>query len=110
MELFKTLKFHIPISLFDLFTFSSRGVKPMIILLPQINLDTTKRNFVFSSSVIWNKLLDKIFNKCTAQPDGVVIPGSALNSDLAASSGVIKKKLKLLLLSEQKRGDEIEWL
>ena len=109
MELFKILKFHIPISLFDLFILSSRGEKP-IILLPHVNLDTTKRNFVFSSSVIWNKLFGKVFDRCTAQPSGLVIPGSDANSDLAASLGVIKNRLRSLLLADQKQGDVIEWL
>jgi hypothetical protein len=109
MEVFKILKFHIPVSLFDLFILSSRGDKPTI-LLPNVNLDISKKNFVFKGSVIWNKLFSKIFNKCMAQPSGLVIPGSDLNSDLAGSIGVIKSRLKSLLLDDQKAGDEVEWL
>ena len=88
---------------------SSRGEKP-IILLPHVSLDTNKQNFVFSSSVIWNKLFGKIFDRCTAQPNGLVIPGSDVNSDLAASLGIIKNRLRSLLLDDQKQGDAIEWL
>ena len=108
MELFKLLKFHSPISLYELFKTSSRGEK-VTILLPRVNLDTSKNNFIFKSSLTWNKLVNNIFCKCKPEENGIVIPGSAVNSDLAASISIVKSKLKSLLLGTQKSGEDLEW-
>ena len=58
---------------------------------------------------MWNKLSSVIFEKCMPQENGIVIPGSNRNSDIAASTSVIKSKLKLYLLASQKLGNETEW-
>jgi hypothetical protein len=39
----------------------------------------------------------------------LLIPGSAKDSDLAASIGIIKGRLKNLLLSQQSSGDPSTW-
>ena len=109
MEVFKILKFHSPISLYDIFKLGPRGDK-LTLLLPRVHLDISKRNFVFGSSMIWNKLFGKTFSRCTPQPSGLVIPGSDLNSDLAASLSVVKCRLKSILMASQNTGDETEWL
>ena len=109
MEVFKILKFRSPISLYELLKMGPRGEK-FTLLLPRVSLDTSKQNFVFSSSRIWNRFINKVLNKCTPQPNGLVIPGSDVNSDLAASISVAKSKLKSILLTSQKAGDETEWL
>ena len=109
MEVFKILKFRSPISLYELLKMGPRGEK-FTLLLPRVSLDTSKQNFVFSSSRIWNRFINKVLNKCTPQPSGLVIPGSDVNSDLAASISVAKSKLKSILLTSQKAGDETEWL
>ena len=106
MELFKIVKFCTPISLYDLFEVSSRS---QLIILPRVNLDVSKQNFVFQSALIWNKFSGVVFEKCIPQVNGIVIPGSAYNSDLAASTSTIKNKLKLYLLASQKLGNETEW-
>ena len=109
MEVFKILKFHTPISLFDLFTMGPRGDK-MILLLPRVHLELSKNNFVFGSSMIWNNLYRKIFNTCAPLPSGLVIPGSEKSSDLSASLSIMKRKLRLFLIGVQKSGDKTEWL
>ena len=107
MELFKIIKFRTPVSLFELFEVSSRS---QLMILPRVNLDVSKQNFVFKSASIWNKLSNIIFEKCLPQQNGIIIPGSANNSDVAASTSIIKNKLKSYLLASQKSGDETEWL
>ena len=108
MELFKIVKFCTPIYIYiyDLFEVSSRS---QLIILPRVNLDVSKQNFVFQSALIWNKFSGVVFEKCIPQVNGIVIPGSAYNSDLAASTSTIKNKLKLYLLASQKLGNETEW-
>ena len=105
MELFKILKFCTPISLFGLFESSSRS---QLIILPRVKLDVSKQNFVFKSALIWNKLCNNLFEKCLPQENGIVIPGSASDSDLAASTSAVKSKLKSHLLASQKL--ETEWI
>ena len=91
MELFKIVKFCTPIYtyiyIYDLFEVSSRS---QLIILPRVTLDVSKQNFVFQSALIWNKFCGVVFEKCIPQESGIVIPGSAYNSDLAASTSTIK--------------------
>ncbi len=63
---------------------------------------SAKNNFVFNSTCIWNGLIDDILNKCTPNGCGIVVPGSAKDSDLTISVGVAKNKLKNILLNTQK--------
>ena len=46
----------------------------------------------------------EIFEKCSPSKNGIIIPGSSADSDLSASTGVIKNKSKHHLLSSQKLG------
>ena len=50
-----------------------------------------------------------MFEICSPNMSGIVIPGSVKNSDLSASASVIKSKIKKILLDEQKSGCEITW-
>ena len=110
MEVFQIIKYHSPISLFGLLQVSNRGAIPML-LLPRVNLDASKQNFVFNSSKLWNKYknLKIVFSKCTPLDNGILIPGSTSNSDLAASTSFVKSRLKSVLLASQKSGDDTEW-
>ena len=108
METFKVVKFTTPISIRNLVKFLPRTEKLMF-SVPLVRLDITQQNFVFKSAQIWNTLSVEIFEKCNASDGGLVIPGSAENSDLATSTGIVKSKLRKLLLSRQKIGDELEW-
>ena len=108
MELFKILKYHCPVSIFSLFTVSPRDGK-LLLHLPGVHLDMSKANFVFKSSLIWNKLLNIVFNRCVPRDDGVIIPGSSINSDMSASIAVIKGKLRKHLLYLQTLGEDYCW-
>ena len=110
METFKILKYHCPISLYELFTLAPRSDKQLLIP-PKINLECSKQNFVFTSTLIWNKFIGTILNLKNVCPSmsGIVIPGSGVNSDLSASICVIKNKLKSHLLLIQEEGDVTNW-
>ena len=108
MEIFKLLKFQSPISLREQFILSHRN-HSLNLILPRVKLDKTKKSFIFKSVVTWNKMYHYVLNKCEAEKSGIVIPGSALNSDLGAPISYVKCKLKLVLLTMQKTGDIIQW-
>ena len=108
MEVFKIVKFSTPISIRNLVKFLPRGEK-LILEVPLVRLDVTKQNFAFKSTLVWNDLSVKILEKCDALDNGLIIPGSAENSDLAASTSFVKGRLRNLLLSQQKLGDPLLW-
>ena len=101
INLFKIMKFRTPISILSLFNNGLRNIN-FKLLVPKVNLDLAKNNFVFNSTCIWNGLIDEILNKCTPNGRGIVVPGSAKDSDLTISVGVAKNKLKNILLNTQK--------
>jgi hypothetical protein len=108
METLKIFKFHNLSSIHRLLQFLHKNNK-LLLKLPLVKLGTTKQNFVFMATKIWNDLRDKIFVKCSPTNSGIIIPGNAINSDLACSIGAIKSKLKHNLLCAQKLGDQTMW-
>jgi hypothetical protein len=80
----------------------------LLLKLPLVKLKSTKQNFVFMATKIWNDLRDKIFDKCSPTKSGIMILGSAINSELDCSIA-IKSKLKHNLLCAQKLGDQTMW-
>ena len=108
METFKVLKFRSPVSICNLLAFLPKSDK-MRLKVPLVKLNKTKQNFLSKSTEIWNDVSPKIFEKCVPTKNGLLIPGSAENSDLAASTGIVKKKLKTLLLSHQNSGNPLKW-
>ena len=109
MESFKILKHNTPISIRDLLAILPKTEK-MRLQTPHVRLNISKQNFVSQSTMIWNDLCPQLFDKCSPIENGLIIPGSQPNSDLAASTTIIKKRLKVLLLSQQNEGDPTSWL
>ena len=109
VELFKTLKIHTPISMFNLFSLSIRDTN-FLLQLPKVYLNISKNNFVSKSSVLWNSLISKVFEKCPPNESGMIIKGSVRDSDFCAPIQFVKNKLKGILLCHQKAGDPIEWV
>ena len=101
MELFKIVKFRTPISVFEMFHPSLRESN-ISMRLPKINLDISKINFMFSASLIWNKLIGTLLNKCLPGPTGLMVPGSSACSDMSTPISYVKNKLKNILLHTQK--------
>ena len=108
METFKVLKFRSPMSIQNLLTFLPKNDKRRL-KVPLVKLQKTKHNFVSKSVEIWNDISPEVFDKCVPTKKGLLIPGSAKNSDLSASTGMIKKKLKDILLSQQSSGNPLTW-
>ena len=111
MEVFKLLKYKEPISLSKLLTKSTRA-QIVTLVLPNVNLDKTKQNFLFSASLNWNNIVKHVFERCdplSSGPNkGIVVPGSVTNSDLSASIATTKSRVKKYILSLQAAGD-INW-
>ena len=101
VELFKIIKYRTPISVFELFCQSPRNTN-FLMLLPRINLDVSKFNFVFRATLIWNSIIGTLLNKCIPNPVGIMVPGSSECSDLSAPISYIKNKLKDVLFCIQK--------
>ena len=85
---FKLLKLRVPISLFSCFTISSR--KETLLLHPN-----QSENFLYSASSLWNKFRDS--------------PEAHEISDFNVGIGLIKSKIKALILRRQKLGDSTDW-
>ena len=100
-------------SLYSLFNQGKREAN-FLLRLPDVNLDISKKNFVFSSCSIWNKLVGNILEKnsltCLHSQNYVIIRGSSKNSDLCATIPFVKRKLKAFLLDQQSSGGVIEWV
>ena len=108
LDMFKILKFKSPITLYELFTLTFRSTG-LLAILPETSYNIVKCNFIFKASSIWNSLIEKVMNKCeplmnqnNPALNGIIIPGSVVGSDLAASFLKIKQKLKNVLLDVEK--------
>ena len=108
VDLFKVVKNHSPISIYNLFSFSVRDSSYRV-YLPKVKLNISKNNYVFRSSELWNSLISKVLEKNQADEDGLVIRGSVRNSDFCATIPFIKQKLKGILLCRQKLGNQTDW-
>ena len=111
-ELFKIMKDRRPISLFEFFQTSRRGLSHTL-LIPKNNLDKSKQNFVHSGSIIWNGLIGKVLEKCKPNNENIMVPGSSKISDLSAPISLVKNRLNFILLKTQQLsipGRPNEWL
>lgn len=120
VELFKILKYHCPSSLSDMFNFSNHA-NSILLRTPCVKLDLAKRNFVFSSTNLWNSFAKHVFTKPEPTKleiltnsrsnitNSIIIPGSSINSDLSATVGFFKYKVRTTLLQLQSKGDKRLW-
>ena len=83
MSMFKIMKEHTPISVYN--------------------------NFVNRCSLLWNRFIGKVLEKCTPENSGVQIQGSTKNSDLCTPIPFVKNKLRNMLLDFQRGGDPNLW-
>ena len=87
-ELFKILKYRTPIALFELFNLSKRtGNETLIVTTMPTN------NFIHLASSLWNRVRQIL---CI--------------NDFGISQSVFKSRVKNLILSTQKKGDQISWV
>ena len=78
MRLYKVFKTHTPISIFEIFQQSNRKTN-FLVKVPDVPLKTSKCNFAYKSSFLWNTLIGKILNDSEASDNGIVIMGSSEN-------------------------------
>ena len=109
LELFKILKYRTPISIYEFYTLSEQETN-FRLLLPIVDLEKSKNNFVFNSCVIWNRLVENILERSLPNEKGIVVQGSGKNSDFCASMPFIKNKLKSELLNLQGLGNNTDWI
>ena len=107
MGMFKAMKDHTPISVYDMFNLGQRS--NLLVNLPSIKLNVSRYNFVNQCSLIWNKFIGRVLEKSNAENNGVLILGSALNSDFCAPIPFVKNKLRSILLEYQKTGNPNLW-
>ena len=112
IETFKIMKERLPISLFELFTPSSRESN-FLMRLPKFSLEVSRQNFLYNSCLIWNGTIGQVLDKCKPYPNNIVVPDSSTNSDLSASTSVIRNRLKENLFQTQAlktQGRVNEWM
>ena len=108
MGLYKVFKTHTPISIFEIFQQSNRETN-FLVKVPDVPLNTSKSNFAYKSSVLWNTLIAKVLNKSEASDNGIIIKGSFENSDFCVSVPYVEDTLKTFLLTIQKCGNDNLW-
>ena len=58
---------------------------------------------------MWNEFIQKISQKCQPESNGIIILGSAVNSDLCSPVPFAKRRLKSLLFELQGSGSHYNW-
>ena len=110
IEAFKILKYHSPTSMYNLLKINTASFRHQLIL-PRINLEISRNNFVFKASSIWNQIIPNLLQVPNLHhTHNIIIPGSCSNSDLTCTIGFIKSKTKLYLSQIQNAGDAQEWM
>ena len=65
MGMFKAMKDHTPISVYDMFNLGQRN--KLLVNLPSIQLNVSRYNFVNQCSLIWNKFIGRVLEKSNAE-------------------------------------------
>ena len=79
--MYRIIKTQTPVSLFSLFKLSTRDTN-FTLQYPAVKLYIAMINFVYSSCMKWNSLIDKILERSLPSESGIIIKGSVQNSDL----------------------------
>ena len=101
MSMFKVMTEDTPISVYNMFNLSQRN--NLLVNLPSIHLKISQNNFVNQCSLLWNRFIGKVLEKCAPENSGVLIQGSTKNSDLWTPIPFVKNKLRNMLLDFQIR-------
>jgi len=112
VDLFKIMKDHTPISVYELFHLSPRQ-SSFKMCLPKQKLELSKQNHNFMGCQIWNTVIEEVLDSCQPNKNNIMVPGNNGYSDLSAPISVIKKRIRAFLIitqSLQLPGRENEWL
>ena len=102
VSMFKIVKDHSPISVYDMFNFSLRD--NFLITLPSFRLNVSQYNFVNRCLSLWNKFIGKVMEKNKPESDGKLIPAPLKIQISVPRFPFVKNKLKSILLARQKDG------
>ena len=111
VELFKVLKFRVPISVYSILPCQTRVRSSNLLRIrtPCILLEKSRYNFIYMSVSIWNSLIGYVFLKDEPNNDGIIVHGSAMYTDLLFTPiAYVKQKLKSKILSIQSIVDDVE--
>ena len=106
VELFKIMKYKIPISVYSMFPCqpgaSRASSNTFRMRVPNISLEKSRQNFVFRSVSIWNNIVNDIFIKPKPNESGIIVPGAELCTDILFTPlASVKKNLKSKFLHLQ---------
>ena len=92
----------------QLFNLCPRNQK-FLLLTPKVKLEESKQNFVYKATKVWNTLIGHALERNEPANSGLIIPGSARNSDLIPSIAFVKGKIKIYIQHSQKLGHIYLW-
>ena len=70
-------------------------------MTPKVKLEVSKQNVVFKTTEVWNKLFGNALERNESANSVIIIPGSAINSDLSTSIAFAKGKIKIYIQNSQ---------
>ena len=111
VETYKIMKHHSPISMFSEFniTPNHRTSNCKLRVTPNRKLKTSRDNFIYKSTILWNSIIARVLHSNTPRDNGMIVPGSCINTDLAAPISFAKNRVKALLIAIQSSGCSTTW-
>ena len=111
IETYKIMKDHTPISVFsELEIVRNHRICNYKIRAPaNKKLLSSRQNFIYKAAVLWNSIIDRVLLSDTPREDGMILPGSCINTDLSAPVSFVKYRVKALLRIIQSSGTDISW-
>ena len=105
------MKHHSPISMFSEFniTPNHRTSNCKLRVLPNRKLKTSRDNFIYKSTILWNSIITRVLLSSTPMDDGMIVPGSCINTNLSAPISFAKNRVKALLIAIQSSGCSTTW-
>ena len=105
------MKDHTPISMFSEFeVVRNHKVCNYKIRVPaNKQLLSSRHNFIYKATVLWNSLINRVLLNNAPREDGMIVPGSCVNTDLSASISFAKYRVKALLRMIQSSGPRTTW-
>ena len=111
IETYKIMKHHSPISMFSEFNIvPNHRINNYKIRAPaNKKLKTSRGNFIYKATILWNSLIDRVLFGNIPRDDGMIVPGNCINTDLSASISFAKYRVKTLLIIIQSSGCSTTW-
>ena len=111
METYKIMQQHTPVSMFSEF-----GIVPFhktcnhrLRVKVSNKLISSRINYIHNATVLWNSLIPRVLLPNIPMQNGMIVPGSCINTDLSTSISFVKRRVKSLLMAIQASGCESTW-